>query len=71
MGFPSASDRTDEEALRRELLRSDIRRRLRGVISDWPSGDQSAIVEKIVQSEMRYPSDAILAKIRDRLHRAS
>jgi hypothetical protein len=67
MDFQSASDPSNQEAQRLERVRSDIQRRLARVISDWPIGDQSELVEKIAQSEERYPSEAILERIRRRL----
>jgi hypothetical protein len=69
MGFSNASDRTNEEALRLERLRGDVRQRLLGVISDWSASDQSEIVEKIVRSEAQYPADAVLKRIRARVQK--
>jgi len=66
VAVPNASDQPDERALRLHRLRLDIRQRLRNVISDWPEDAQSAVVEKIAESEMLY-TDAFLRRTRARL----
>jgi hypothetical protein len=71
MGFSNASHRSNEEALRLERLRGDVRERLLGVISDWSARDQSEIVEKIVRSETQYPAEAVLRRIRARVQKRS
>jgi hypothetical protein len=66
VAVPNASNQPDERALRLHRLKQDIRQRLRNVISDWPEDAQSAVVEKIAESEMLY-TDAFLRRTRARL----
>jgi hypothetical protein len=45
----------DQERL--QQLREDISRRLRHLVSDWPQEEQAAIIEKIAQTELRFPPE--------------
>ncbi len=57
MDSTRVSPESGKDRDRLQQLREDISRRLRHLISDWPHDEQAAIIEKIAQTELRFPPE--------------
>ena len=46
-----------------ERLKRDVEKRLEKVCASWPAADREALVLKIVQNELMFPSGRLMADI--------